>query len=94
MRRDREAEQAAPSGGDRSGDLRQAVEDANEQLLRSSQAWTDGATRFLKDYVAESQDAAAATERAFASAFNGAEDALVGFITSGKLEFRGLAAGA
>jgi hypothetical protein len=26
-----------------------AVEDANDRALRSSQAWTDGATRFLKD---------------------------------------------
>jgi lambda family phage tail tape measure protein len=68
-----------------------AVEDANDRALRSSQAWTDGATRFLKDYVAESQDAAAATEHAFGTAFVGAEDALVGFITSGKLEFRSLA---
>jgi phage-related minor tail protein len=68
-----------------------AVEDANERALRSSQAWTDGATRFLKDYVAESNDAAAATEQAFANAFSGAEDALVGFISSGKLEFRSLA---
>ena len=41
--------------------------------------------------MAESNDAATATERAFANAFSGAEDSLVGFITSGKLEFRGLA---
>ena len=68
-----------------------AVEDANDRALRSSQAWTDGATRFLKDYVAESQDAASATEQVFANAFGGAEDALVGFISSGKLEFRSLA---
>ncbi|MGH8722694.1 MAG: phage tail tape measure C-terminal domain-containing protein, partial [Burkholderiales bacterium] len=68
-----------------------AAEDANERALRSSQAWTDGATRFLKDYVAESNDAATATERAFANAFGGAEDALVGFIASGKLEFKGFA---
>jgi hypothetical protein len=68
-----------------------AVEDANDRALRSSQAWTDGATRFLKDYVAESNDAASATERAFANAFGGAEDSLVGFIATGKLEFRGLA---
>ena len=68
-----------------------AVEDANDRALRSSQAWTDGATRFLKDYVAESNDAATATERAFANAFSGAEDSLVGFISSGKLEFQGLA---
>jgi hypothetical protein len=31
------------------------------------------------------------TEGAFANAFSGAEDSLVGFIASGKLEFRGLA---
>ena len=68
-----------------------AVEDANDRALRSGQAWTDGATRFLKDYVAESNDAATATERAFANAFSGAEDSLVGFIASGKLEFQGLA---
>ena len=68
-----------------------AVEDANDRALRSSQAWTDGATRFLKDYVAESNDAATATERVFANAFSGAEDALVGFISTGKLEFQGLA---
>jgi lambda family phage tail tape measure protein len=68
-----------------------AVEDANDRALRSSQAWTDGATRFLKDYVAESNDAAAATERAFANAFSGAEDSLVGFISTGKLEFQSLA---
>ena len=67
------------------------MEDANDRALRSSQVWTDGATRFLKDYVAESNDAATATERAFANAFGGAADALVGFITSGKLEFRSLA---
>ena len=68
-----------------------AVEDANDRALRSSQAWTDGATRFLKDYVAESNDAATATEQAFANAFSGAEDALVGFISTGKLEFQSLA---
>src|ERR687897_1997116 len=68
-----------------------AVEDANDRALRSSQAWTDGAGRFLQDYVAESRDAATATERAFATAFGGAEDSLVGFISTGKLEFRGLA---
>jgi lambda family phage tail tape measure protein len=68
-----------------------AVEDANDRALRSSQAWNDGAIRYLQDYVAESNDAATATEQAFANAFRGAEDALVGFIGTGKLEFQGLA---
>jgi lambda family phage tail tape measure protein len=67
------------------------VEEADGRLLRSSQDWTDGAARFLQDYVAENQDAARATVRAFASAFGGAEDALVGFATRGKLEFQGIA---
>jgi hypothetical protein len=40
--------------------------------------------------VAESQDAATATERAFARAFGGMEDALVGLVTTGKLEFQSL----
>src|ERR687897_1155585 len=68
-----------------------AVEDANDRALRSSQAWTDGATRFLKDYVAEGNDAATAAERAFANAFGGAEDALVGFATAGRFELKSLA---
>ena len=49
-----------------------AVEEANDRALRSSQAWTDGASRFLKHYVAESQDAASTAERAFGQAFSGA----------------------
>ena len=65
--------------------------DANDRALRSSQAGTDGATRFLEDYVAESQDAASATERVFGQAFSGAEDALTGFVTTGKIEIKGLA---
>ena len=68
-----------------------AVEEANGRQLRSSQAWTDGATRFFQDYVAESQDAAAVTDRALAGAFTGAEDELVSFATKGKFEFRNLA---
>ena len=41
--------------------------------------------------MAESQDAATATEQSCANAFSGAEDSLVGFIGTGKLEFRSLA---
>jgi lambda family phage tail tape measure protein len=63
----------------------------NPSVGDSRSSWIRGATRFLKDYGAESQDAATATERAFANAFSGAEDALVGFISSGKLEFQRLA---
>ena len=33
-----------------------AVENSNDRALRSSQAWTDGATSFLKDYAAEAND--------------------------------------
>jgi Lambda phage tail tape-measure protein (Tape_meas_lam_C) len=40
--------------------------------------------------VAESNDAAIATERAFATAFSGAEDSLVGFIATGQLEIQSL----
>ena len=41
--------------------------------------------------MAESQDATSATERAFGDAFSSAEDALTGFVTTGKLEVKGLA---
>lgn len=41
--------------------------------------------------VAESQQADTAFERVFANAFSGAEDALVGFATTGRLELRSLA---
>jgi hypothetical protein len=68
-----------------------AVEDANDRLLRSSQEWTDGARRFLQDYVAESQDAAAATEQVFGRAFSGIEDALLGFVSTSRFEFQSLA---
>jgi hypothetical protein len=73
----------SPDGQTHQATYARAVEDANDRALRSSQAWTDGATRFLQGYVAESEDAAAATERAFANAFRGAEDSLGGFAGSG-----------
>lgn len=52
-----------------------AVENANRRMLRSSHVCTDGETRFLQDYLAESQAATAATERALSGAVAGAEAA-------------------
>ena len=66
------------------------MEDANERALRSSQAWTDGATRSEglrgREQRCGNRDRARVREY-----FSGAEDSLVGFISTGKLEFQGLA---
>jgi hypothetical protein len=85
-----EAERAAAAGAIDLATYARAVEDANDRALRSSQAWTDGATRFLKDYVAESNDAATATERV-RERLLWCRGRAGRFISSGKLEFQGLA---
>jgi hypothetical protein len=64
---------------------------AREADLRASTHWRDGAIRALEDYIASARDAAAATEQAFARGFGRAENALVGFVTTGRLEFKSLA---
>jgi len=53
--------------------------------------WAIGASEAMANYVAESRDIAGQTERAFSNAFQGMEDALVTFITTGKLSFTDLA---
>jgi lambda family phage tail tape measure protein len=60
-------------------------------LCSSAIVWRSRVSALIEDYVAESQDAASATERAFGQAFSSAEDALTGFVTTGKLEIKGLA---
>jgi lambda family phage tail tape measure protein len=53
--------------------------------------WRNGAVGALNDYAYEAANVAAATRSAFADAFKGAEDALVTFVTTGKLNFSDLA---
>ncbi len=65
--------------------------EAQDRLLRQSRAWQDGVRRGLQDYAKEATDAAQAAEAVTSKAFAGMEDALVGFVTTGKLEVRSLA---
>ena len=64
---------------------------AQDRLLRQSRDWQDGVRRSLQDYVDASTDAAAAAEAATTQAFATMEDALVAFVTTGKVEFGSLA---
>ena len=53
--------------------------------------WSIGANEAMANYLAESQNIAAQTEDVFSNAFQGMEDALVTFITTGKLSFTDMA---
>ena len=53
--------------------------------------WSIGANEAMANYLSESQDIAAQTENVFTNAFQGMEDALVTFITTGKLSFTDMA---
>lgn len=52
--------------------------------------WKNGAIGGLNDYAEEAANVAAGTRSAFADAFNGAEDALAQFVTTGKISFASL----
>ena len=73
----------AGAGGELAGAL--------DRLLRQSRDWQDGVRRSLQDYVDASTDAASAAEAATTQAFATMEDALVSFVTTGKVEFDSLA---
>lgn len=61
------------------------------QLTALESDWRNGAVGALNDYAYEAANVAAATRSAFTDAFKGAEDALVTFVTTGKLNFTDLA---
>ena len=65
-------------------------ETADAKLLAESR-WENGANRAFENYVAAAANAAAQTEQLFSSAFRGAEDVAVSFITKGKADFKGFA---
>lgn len=52
--------------------------------------WMNGAKRAFANYQEEAADVAGMTEKLFSNAFQGLEDALVGFVTTGKLSFSDL----
>jgi len=66
------------------------AEQAADRMLATSRDWQDGVTRALRDYADQAMDAASAAEQVTTSAFQGMEDALVGFVTTGKLDFASL----
>ncbi len=53
--------------------------------------WSYGATAGLQDYADQSANVAGQMADAFMNAFQGMEDALVQFVTTGKLDFKSLA---
>lgn len=66
------------------------AKDAADRALAASRDWHDGVTRGLRDYASEATDAASHAEQVMNNAFQGMEDALVGFVQTGKLDFRSL----
>ncbi|MCG8275409.1 phage tail tape measure protein [Stenotrophomonas sp. NLF4-10] len=69
--------------------------DAEREFQRQRLAiigdWRIGANAALEDYLAETKDIASQSRELFASAFSGAEDAIVQFVKTGKLSFSDLA---
>jgi lambda family phage tail tape measure protein len=65
--------------------------EARAKDLESSRLWEDGLTRGFKAVLDEAEDMASQTERLVRNAFKGMEDALVSFVTTGKLDFKSLA---
>ncbi|NMU88415.1 phage tail tape measure protein [Achromobacter ruhlandii] len=93
------AGELSPQGyADRVRVLKQSLDDRlalqadyYSQLTAMEADWRNGAIGGLNDYAYEASNVAAATRSAFTDAFKGAEDALVTFVTTGKLNFSDLA---
>ncbi|MES2972386.1 MAG: phage tail tape measure protein [Pseudomonadota bacterium] len=60
------------------------------RLVESQSNWSLGAGEALRNYFDESQNVFAMAEKAVTNAFRGMEDALVQFVTTGKLSVTGL----
>ncbi|WP_413724648.1 phage tail tape measure protein [Sodalis sp. RH16] len=61
------------------------------QLDALQSDWTNGATSAYQNYIDSAKDIAGQTKTAFTDAFSGMEDALVSFVTTGKLNFSSFA---
>ncbi len=66
-----------------------ATEEANHRL-RESERWQDGARVAFEEYAREAMDAAENARQAISNSLQTMEDALVDFVTTGKLNFRSL----
>ena len=65
--------------------------EAREQDLQNSKRWQEGLTRGLHSVVSDANDMASHVEHAVTDAFANMEEALVEFVTQGKLDFKSLA---
>lgn len=66
-------------------------DEINAQIMAKQGDWSLGARAALLDYAAGAKDVAGMTKQAFENGFQGLEDALVRFTTTGKLSFRSFA---
>lgn len=62
-----------------------------QQLDQMQTQWQLGASQALQNYADQAVNVAGQTANLFTNAFQGMEDALVNFVTTGKLDFKGLA---
>lgn len=62
-----------------------------ERIDAARGVWQNGAMRAMEDYLSNARNVAQQTADAFARGFQGMEDALVTFVTTGKLSFTDLA---
>ena len=65
--------------------------EARDKDLQNSRRWEDGLKRGFREVMDQAEDMASQTQRLVTSAFKGMEDALVSFVTTGKLDFKSLA---
>lgn len=71
-----------------------ATQDELGRIQKEKEAradWKNGMSSAFDDYISKAQDVASQTKSAFTDAFQGLEDSLVNFVTTGKLSFTSLA---
>lgn len=64
-----------------------AYDDYYEKRLEQDRDWSKGASEAMNNYLSEADNVAKQTEGLFTDAFKNMEDALVSFVTTGKLDF-------
>jgi lambda family phage tail tape measure protein len=69
------------------GKALKAWEDHYSDIKRAETDWSKGSARALENYLDNSANIAKSAETTFTSAFTNMEDALVSFVTTGKLSF-------
>ncbi|EGC1080607.1 phage tail tape measure protein [Salmonella enterica] len=62
--------------------------DYNAKVDASQGDWTQGASRALDNFLAQSSNVAGMTENVFTNAFNGMADGIANFALTGKMDFR------